>query len=347
MSIDWCNLKYGTSAELGKGISFVDSTSSIAFITTLERGEISRSTVPSATKDIEFKFKVPIDLRAITFSYSIDSQFRQQSSTRTCGLKVLTWQAQDEQQQQNIFDAPNEILPNRIFRCPALPKQNVTIINKAYQISDNMRNSGFNMDPCYPLIDSVKFGISSDHQSSCLNINKLKIKLSHLPERTRITFNKVVILGQPSPQSFTDPSFRSITDRILNHKPEIPKTPVKAPHRRPMFNHLPGSASRGLQMVEASTRAQENNIPAEFIDPFTSQLMEFPMLLPCGKNCDRAYLHKYIRLEKKWSRKPSDPFTGITFSREQIPTIDNELKKRIDKWCLLSMFDSIPDWYSG
>ncbi|XP_015795755.1 RING finger protein 37 [Tetranychus urticae] len=339
MSVDLCDVKYGTWAETGDGVTYIMPNPD-RIRSGPERGTTTRSCAPSGTKDIEFRFMVPIDIRAINLKFTIDGISQSALNLKHCGLKILTW---------HIPVGETSVYPNRIFRTFVLTRSNVLITNDGYQISESMRKSGFHMDPCYPMEGAETAQILPEHQPNCLNVDKLKIKLTRLPERSRVDFNKIVILGQPSSIAFNDNRFKTLTARMLSFKPEVPKTPIKRPPRHTFSGcHGPANTSRGMRMVEATRRREEFNMPPEFLDPFTNELMECPMIMPCGKSVDKAYLQKYLRLERKWSRNPNDPFTGKPFTRNDpnnSPKPNQSLKIKIDTWCLKSMFGEIPAWY--
>lgn len=75
-------------------------------------------------------------------------------------------------------------------------------------------------------------------------------------------------------------------------------------------------------------------IPEEFLDPITQEVMTLPMLLPSGHNVDQTTLDRHQREEAQWGRNPSDPFTGVLFSRGSQPILNASLKVRIDHFLL-------------
>ncbi len=73
-------------------------------------------------------------------------------------------------------------------------------------------------------------------------------------------------------------------------------------------------------------------IPDEFIDELTHEMMRLPIKLPSQKYIDKSTLDKYL-LEKRNKLQPeSDPFTNIQFSSVYKPIIDETLKSKIDKF---------------
>lgn len=76
------------------------------------------------------------------------------------------------------------------------------------------------------------------------------------------------------------------------------------------------------------------NIPEEFIDPISCEIMSLPMTLPCGKTVDQITLEKHQESEAKWGRGASDPFTGQIFTINRKPVLNTALKSRIDEFLI-------------
>jgi len=76
-------------------------------------------------------------------------------------------------------------------------------------------------------------------------------------------------------------------------------------------------------------------VPTDFIDPITCDIMVLPILLPSGHTVDQTTLDKHIAAEAIWGRPPSDPFTGVTFREGNKPSLTPHLKARIDNFLLL------------
>ncbi|XP_076439695.1 RING finger protein 37-like [Babylonia areolata] len=72
------------------------------------------------------------------------------------------------------------------------------------------------------------------------------------------------------------------------------------------------------------------NIPEEFLDTLTFEIMSMPMLLPSGQCIDLSTLDRFSETEANYGRQPSDPFTGLTFTATRKPVVNTALKVRID-----------------
>lgn len=73
-------------------------------------------------------------------------------------------------------------------------------------------------------------------------------------------------------------------------------------------------------------------IPNDFIDPITCDLMCQPITLPSGNIIDVSTLESFEKAESQWGRVSSDPFTGIPFTNSSKPIAASDLKSRIDKF---------------
>ncbi len=75
-----------------------------------------------------------------------------------------------------------------------------------------------------------------------------------------------------------------------------------------------------------------SEIPSEFLDSLTFDLMLIPMLLPSGHLIDRTTLEKCIAEDTRWCRLPRDPFTLESFTEITQPVVAQQLKIRIDQF---------------
>lgn len=75
-------------------------------------------------------------------------------------------------------------------------------------------------------------------------------------------------------------------------------------------------------------------VPEEFLDPITCELLTLPMTLPCGKVVDMTTLEKFYKSEAERGRGESDPFTGLPFTENRRPVFADALKVRLDKFLL-------------
>lgn len=76
------------------------------------------------------------------------------------------------------------------------------------------------------------------------------------------------------------------------------------------------------------------DVPEDFLDPITCEIMSMPMLLPSGQSVDQSTLVNYNNAESKWGRTPNNLFTSIKFTSTYKPVPNTSLKVRIDKFLL-------------
>jgi U-box domain-containing protein 5 len=94
----------------------------------------------------------------------------------------------------------------------------------------------------------------------------------------------------------------------------------------------PPSSSSSQSINEKLSSETIDDIPSEFLDSLTFDLMLIPMLLPSGHLIDRITLEKCIAEDIKWSRLPRDPFTLESFTDITQPVVAQQLKIRIDQF---------------
>ncbi|XP_062854337.1 RING finger protein 37 [Trichomycterus rosablanca] len=100
--------------------------------------------------------------------------------------------------------------------------------------------------------------------------------------------------------------------------------------------HFPllSPASTSAKSPSPDPDSSETQIPDEFLDPLTQELMILPMILPSGMVVDNSTLEEYQKREATWGRLPNDPFTGVPFTKESKPLPNPLLKSRIDSLIL-------------
>lgn len=76
------------------------------------------------------------------------------------------------------------------------------------------------------------------------------------------------------------------------------------------------------------------NIPEEFLDAITNDLLVMPFILPSGNVCDESTIGRHNKHEETYGRLPSDPFTGLVYTSDHQPKFDEPLKVRLDEFKL-------------
>ncbi|CDQ84164.1 unnamed protein product [Oncorhynchus mykiss] len=96
----------------------------------------------------------------------------------------------------------------------------------------------------------------------------------------------------------------------------------------------PSPVNQPPALSQTTTATSLLQVPEEFLDPLTQEVMLLPMLLPSGVSVDSSTLEEYQRREATWGRVPNDPFTGVPFVPESQALPNPHLKSRIDRFLL-------------
>ena len=87
-----------------------------------------------------------------------------------------------------------------------------------------------------------------------------------------------------------------------------------------------------LNKASAEIIKTEVEIPSEFIDEITHEMMRMPIRLPSNKTIDKKTLDTYLEERRRNNDVEKDPFTCIAFSKSYKPVIDEILKSKIDQF---------------
>ncbi|KAK6494811.1 RING finger protein 37-like isoform X2 [Huso huso] len=154
--------------------------------------------------------------------------------------------------------------------------------------------------------------------ASLSSVTHLRICLSHTGGSCPVGLRKLEVWGQPSRSCSQD-----VIDRVL-------KAHLESQRTVPALLSLPFPPAAVLPLEANGT----SDIPEEFLDPITQEVMTLPLLLPSGKVVDQSTMEEYERREAGWGRPPNDPFTGVPFSRHSKLLPHPSLKARIDRFLL-------------
>ncbi|KAK4322973.1 hypothetical protein Pmani_006297 [Petrolisthes manimaculis] len=103
-----------------------------------------------------------------------------------------------------------------------------------------------------------------------------------------------------------------------------------------IYNSTPEETTTSNTVPDSLDEKDLLDIPEDFIDPLTCEIMTVPLLLPSGHSIDNHTLERYIANEGTWGRPASDPFTGVAFRADRQPVPNVSLKARIDRFLLLN-----------
>uniref|UniRef100_A0AC11B0X6 U-box domain containing 5 n=1 Tax=Ovis aries TaxID=9940 RepID=A0AC11B0X6_SHEEP len=168
---------------------------------------------------------------------------------------------------------------------------------------------------------------------SLSHVAHLKICITHVTGGGVPCIKRLEVWGQPAKTC----SQEVIDSVLLVASESLPQDLSLQAPALPMESDCDsGGQSEGQQAPSSLQELTEviRDIPEEFLDPITLEIMPFPMLLPSGKVIDQSTLEKCNRSEATWGRVPSDPFTGVAFTPHSQPLPHPSLKARIDHFLL-------------
>ncbi|XP_043400842.1 RING finger protein 37 isoform X3 [Chelonia mydas] len=225
---------------------------------------------------------------------------------------------------------------------PVSDKDVFTLVGKAIlknQSKVTFSHRGFKPRPPFHQMEAVFYPGSASQDlwnkgpASLSNVSHLKICISHVAGGGLPCIKRLEVWGQPAkscPQEVMDSVFQ-VASACLAQGLGIQSAGFMFPMESEC---VPLSNSDCEQQSLQKLVDVVQDIPEEFLDPITLEIMPFPMLLPSGKVIDQSTLDKCNRSEASWGRVPSDPFTGVAFSQHSQPLPHPSLKARIDHFLL-------------
>ncbi|KAM9248130.1 RING finger protein 37 isoform 3-T3 [Dugong dugon] len=161
----------------------------------------------------------------------------------------------------------------------------------------------------------------------------LKICITHVTGSSIPCIKRLEVWGQPAKtcsQEVIDSvllvASESLPQGLALQAPALPMESDCDPGGQSECHQAPSSLQELAEVIQ--------DVPEEFLDPITLEIMPCPMLLPSGKVIDQSTLEKCNRSEAAWGRVPSDPFTGVAFTLHSQPLPHPSLKARIDHFLL-------------
>lgn len=101
------------------------------------------------------------------------------------------------------------------------------------------------------------------------------------------------------------------------------------------MGRLPNLDSKlDLKPSKVETFLKDSEVPDDFKDALTFEIMALPMTLPSGHTVDQSTLEKCISNDNSHGREAVDPFTGLKFIEGRRPVLNVGLKARIDMFLL-------------
>ena len=177
-----------------------------------------------------------------------------------------------------------------------------------------------------------------------LAVSHLIIRVFKTESSTVVALKNVEVWGRPSRRNtnVTKDHITKISKRIMQkncaqdsgHKVECEKTDLETDKN---------SKRTGYPTKETFSNRLSNNsfcpgkiseIPDEFLDPITFEIMTLPILLPSGHSVDISTLERCKKEDEKNGRMAMDPFTGVPLNHENKAVPNTALKYRLDSFML-------------
>ncbi|XP_054846561.1 RING finger protein 37-like isoform X3 [Eublepharis macularius] len=224
---------------------------------------------------------------------------------------------------------------------PVLDKEVFTLVGKAVlknQSKVTFSHRGFKprppfhhqMDGLPSFSGSASLELWNKGPTSLSSVSHLRVCITHVAGGGLPCIKKLEVWGQPAKSCPHEVAYNVLRVASESLAPGFGGQASSLPS--PMesdvvpFGNPDGQEQRLMEAMQ--------NVPEEFLDPITLDIMTLPMLLPSGKVIDHETLEKCNRSEASWGRVPSDPFTGVAFSQHSQPLPHPSLKARIDHFLL-------------
>ncbi|XP_028391187.1 RING finger protein 37-like [Dendronephthya gigantea] len=299
---------------------------------------------------ILISFPFPIDVIAINVNPQVGAQ-------KICGLEILSASLKccGRQSEGKICSNPNvngQNGPNKpndqafhsyqhVLNANNIKEELKTLFNQILRVRMVEGKVGNFVNPCSKEAKGNEFssrilGLSPSGIQSCNlqqgnrlhNTSHLWIRITQVHKGSVPCLGALEVVGKPARNNskFVADYARCVTLRLKQEREgtvfkECTATSSKTNDSEPVCQNDP-----------CTDMSSVDNVPAEFIDPITFNIMTLPILLPSGNTIDNSTLEKHIATERNWGRQPSDPFTGIPLGSKVVPNA--ALKYRIDRFLL-------------
>ncbi|KAG0724858.1 RING finger protein 37 [Chionoecetes opilio] len=160
-------------------------------------------------------------------------------------------------------------------------------------------------------------------------VKSIIVRIQNTAERGPPVLHCLEVWGQPG-ISTNKNKRRELLKQWMAYKPVAVVKPV-VPR---LYNSNPEENKTEKSHNEELINRELLEVPEDFLDPLTCDVMTVPLLLPSGNSIDAHTLDRYIAGEATWGRPASDPFTGVPFRGGKQPAPNVALKARIDRQAL-------------
>ncbi|KAI1303192.1 RING finger protein 37 [Halotydeus destructor] len=173
--------------------------------------------------------------------------------------------------------------------------------------------------------------VPSYKKSDCYGVEEVVLRLNGMKGTSIPALGHLEIWGQPH---LTEANWIQVEQFIKNYKSSdrVIKETGKVSFYGSSADDYP--QPKRLRVEAELIESPKVQVPEEFRDILTNDIMSIPMTVPSGNTIDKSTLDKYIENESIWGRPPNDPFTGRFFSHGCEPVPNMGLKVRIDQFLI-------------
>ncbi|KAH6941143.1 hypothetical protein HPB50_014306 [Hyalomma asiaticum] len=177
------------------------------------------------------------------------------------------------------------------------------------------------------------------------HVCRLKLRLIRAVGSSSIGLGSLQVWGQPmaslcslAAQEELIRKFLSPTDTVPHCSRENSATDQRrSPSAPAILDQAKPLQTEGAAELGGKVSTAEFQIPTDFQDALTFELMTQPVLLPSGQVVDQSTLDKHVETDEKWGRPATDPFTGVKLAGVNGPKSLPELKSRIDHFVVRNL----------
>ncbi|XP_065071502.1 RING finger protein 37-like [Rhopilema esculentum] len=177
-----------------------------------------------------------------------------------------------------------------------------------------------------------------------LAVSHLIIRVFKTESSTAVALKNVEVWGRPSRsnKNITKSHITKISKRIMQknyaqdsgHKVECEKTDLESDKNSKRIGYPTKETLSNRLSDNSFCAGKQSEIPDEFLDPITFEIMLLPILLPSGHSVDLSTLERCTKEDEKNGRMAMDPFTGVPLNQENKAVPNTALKYRLDSFML-------------
>ncbi|CAH1783094.1 unnamed protein product [Owenia fusiformis] len=272
---------------------------------------------------VTVEFPCNVDLQSVVINPIVGGQ-------KSCGFEILTQSSfnrgcwlmdTDKCPDLKVSSSSDTFYPiGKIYTDE--PKM-IRFVNRSNRQRMNQSQISVNMNNC------IEGDLRHHRVATLRSVSHVMIRITRTLAGAIPGMKSLEIWGQPAlctPRQLTN-LIQQINYNIININPH----PAVSVHDNTSES---SPCKADIDTAQKASLPNDVEIPPEFIDPLTMEIMALPSVLPSGHTIDQCTLDKYIEYEAHWGRSPSDPFTGVIFTDSHKPLLNAGLKSRIDQFLL-------------